>query len=222
MRRILKSIILVVITVRSSALGASDVPALCKAEMNQGAMRSDIAHREINIGTFLGLKIGDSKTIVVGKLVEIGVRDLFPTLDEEIIASNADDLGKLSKEDGLVLEPRAEAVIKFNGDRVAHVTVRQNSLWREPLQSAKFRKEVFVVLSNALKSETGVFVRNYASDTRQVRITAIDSSGRQLLRKYDSWEFNRDGPDGYWHLQLRFKSDLLLQIVTDHTQCEVP
>ena len=205
-------------------------PVVCSANGPDGPeyeaamkrLESQIREEEITEGSFKELAVGHAKDRVLGDLRSMGVRFILPDLRDRVEVTRAEDMEKLRSAEGLIVGS-GDVVVAFEDDEVVRVAVaRIFPKWKEILEGARTRDQVFDGLRRILAENPDAVVRSLAPDAHHVPIGGGDREGAKLLSKYDLWEVSFDDNEGHWTLRLEFERDRLRKIAVWHSPGEVP
>jgi hypothetical protein len=204
-----------------SACGAVDSEKT-KYEAAMRHLGRQIRAEEITKGTFRKLTVGDSKDQVLRQLDAMGVEFVYPDLANRAEVGNSEDLGALRSADGIIVGA-GSVVVEFEDDEVVRVLVAPiHPRWKDLLESAQTRDQVFEALRTMLDENGGLTVRSLAPDADYVKVRAPGRTGSRLLGRYDEWKASFSDSEGYWSLKMHFSEDRLSKIEVWHSPVEVP
>lgn len=180
-----------------------------------------ISHKTVTGGGFWGMQIGDRKSAVIQQLRLLGIRALYPEVFQRILVKDPKDLPRLRDADAIMLFP-GQVRVTFSGNQVRsrQILPSVKAPWRASLEAATTREEIFSVLAEILRQNKRAEIGNYAPEAKWINPAALTEGDRNLLEKYDVWEFPRDA-QGFWYIRLEFVSGRLTQIKVEHSLIEL-
>ncbi len=177
--------------------------------------------------------IGDSKNIVLDKLIKSGVNTVRAGVDEiiEIRKSNAKDLEKLRDSRGIVfMDYRGIfARLHFEGNKVTnlHILRAAKSLNFDYFNEGQTKEEVLKKGLMALKLTDGLIAFNVEPDNQWLDLFNSTQKEKSDIKKYDTWVFhglNDHGLVRWFHSRfvISFKEGKLRRVKHMWSYIELP
>lgn len=173
-----------------------------------------------------GLKHGMTKQVVIKKLIGLGVSDVLPRTEVELVLTkkNVAFSNRLdhSKVRGVCVVSYAEGIsekISFNaiGD-VTGVSATKKRFTE--LSNLKTRRELISLLPVMMEHHDGLEAFACIPDARWLRISSTNISDSKEILTYNVWLF--DEPNSYSGVKLRFEGERLSRIEYRKQSSELP
>jgi hypothetical protein len=175
---------------------------------------------EIEEGSYAGLEIGSSKAQTLDALIDKGVPDILPIVDEALSARAGDEaaLTRVIAQQGVCVNAHRHPTFRFGFDVDGSLAYRSEyadtvPALESPLASVQIgasREAVAQAIRAMMSKYAEAVAFNCIADVDWVAISEASPDAYSRLEPFNSWSYHE--PDAYSRADLRFADGRLVRI----------